>query len=477
MLLSEDLVPPQHGGLTLHVSTDGRRAVAVAEPHEHVALVHVDLDTLAVRPFLPADWDGDCDGTWIDGDTYVARVNGPDSRGRVVAIPADTSTDVATWRELVPESEGCICWAGVVAGRLYVGDLVDVSGRIRVFDLTGTLMQILPLDGPGSVPSLDYERTIRPLSDVFTFTHETFMRSERVLLHDAETGELHELQADRHRLDDVVAEQRFAVSRDGTRVPYTIVHRGDLDLSRPQPALVFAYGGFNTSILPSFPTVFVPFIEAGGIFVQASLRGGGEYGRPWHDGGRLANKVNTFDDLAAVAESMIADGITAADRTAFHGLSNGGMVAGAAVVFQPHLWRVVVPTVAVYDMMDMLPLTPDTAWVRSIVAEDWGDPTDPDNAAVLLTWSPYQHVTDGVDYPAVFQVFGAEDRMCRPFQGRKFTARLEEATSGDRPIHLRVWKGTGHDPGAHAAEYTAEWLSFVMDQVGLAAPGHGPDRA
>jgi prolyl oligopeptidase len=469
VVLSEELVGPWVGGLTPRISPDGRRALAVAEPHEHTALVTLDLETLEVEPFLPAGWDGDCDGSWIDDETFVARVNSAAPRGRIVAIPVSTSRDASTWREVVPEGDGFMIWAGVVAGRLYVGDLVDVSVRVRVFDLDGTLIETLPLETPGSTPSLDYERAIRPLADAFTFTHETFTRSEVVYLHDPDTGELRLLREARHRLDGVISEQRFATSRDGARVPYFLVHRAELDRGRPQPALVFAYGGFNTSILPSFPTVFVPFIEAGGIFVQASLRGGGEYGRPWHDGGRLEHKRNTFDDLEAVVRALIDDGVSAADRTAFHGLSNGGLTAGAAIVFQPGLWRAVAPLVAVYDVLEMLPPTPETAWVRSIIAEDWGDPTVPEVARSVIEWSPYHNIADGVAYPAVFQVFGAQDGMCRPFQARKFTARLEEANAGDRPIHMRVWRNTGHAPGAHAAEYTAEWLAFVMDQVGLTA--------
>lgn len=471
VLLSENLVGPAIGGLTLHIAPDGHRGVAVADPHEHIALVHLDLDTLQVTPFLPDDWDGDCDGSWIDNETFVARVNNGVSRGRIVAIPASTSRDISTWRELVPEGDGFMIWAGVVAKRIYVGDLVDVSVRIRLFDLDGQLIETFPLDSPGSTPSLDYARTIRPLTDAFTFTHETFTRSECMFVHDPETGELQQIREAKHRLAGTVAEQRFGTSRDGTLVPYFMVYRKDLDLSCPQPALVFAYGGFYTSMLPSFPTLFVPFIEAGGIFVLASLRGGGEYGRAWYDGGRLENKQNTFDDLQAVVEALIAAGVSAPDRTAFHGLSNGGLTAGAAIVFQPHLWRVVAPLVAVYDMMETLPLTPETAWVRSILYQDWGDPTVPTVAQSVIQWSPYHNITDGVAYPAVFQVFGAEDSMCRPFQGRKFTARLQEANAGDRPIHLRVWRNTGHAPGTRAAEYTAEWLAFVMDQVGLTAKG------
>ena len=470
--LPDDLVATRHSGLTMQVSPGGRRGVLVTEPHEHVAVVQIDLETLEATPFLPEDFDGECDGSWIDDDTYVARVNNGVPRGRVVAIAASTSRDESTWRELVPEGEGFIGWAGVIAGLLYVGDLVDVSLRVRVFDLEGTLLETLPLENPGSSMSMFGERAVRP-SDVFALTHGTFARSSATFVHDPETRALRQIDEAQNRLDDVVAERRFATSRDGTRIPYFVVRRKDVDPGRPQPTLVTAYGGFNMALLPNFPGYFAPFIEAGGIFVQASLRGGAEYGKAWHDAGRLHNKQNTFDDLAAVAEALIADGVSTPDIMAFQGASNGGLLAGVAIVQQPHLWRAVAPVVPLFDMLEPLPHTPSLAGVRAIFFEDYGNPEVPADAASTRRWSPYHNIADGVAYPAVYQVFGEKDLGCMPFHGRKFTARLDEADSGGRPIHLRVWRDTSHgvsDP-VQAAAYHAEWLAFVMDQVGLKAAG------
>ena len=470
VVLSQDLVDAKYSGLTLHISPDGRRGIAVTEPHEHIALVHIDLETLEATPFLTEDYEGECDGSWIDEGTYVARVSNGVPRGRVVAIPASTSRDMSTWREIVPESEGFIGWAGVVAGKLYVGDLIDVSLRIRVFNLDGKLIETLPLEAPGSSPSMFIERAIRP-TDAFVFSHATFTRSAVTFVHDAKTGELRPIGEAQHKLDGVVVEQRFATSKDSTRIPYFVVRKENVDKAVPQPALVNAYGGFNISMLPTFPTIFVPFIEAGGIFVQASLRGGSEYGRAWHDGGRLFNKRNTIDDLQAVAEALISEGISAPDRMVFHGASNGGMLAGAAAVFQPHLWRAVVPGVPVFDIMEMLPLTADTAGLRAIMYEDYGDPQVPEVARSVIQWSPYHNIKDGIAYPAVYQVFGENDLGCMPFHGRKFTARLEEATSSGRPIYLRVWRNAAHGVGepADVAVWNGEWLAFAMDQIGLKA--------
>jgi prolyl oligopeptidase len=468
VVIPESLVEAKHSGLTAHVSPNGRRAVLVTEPHEHVALVLLDLETFEMRAFLPEGWDGECDGSWLDDDTYVARVNGDAPHGRVVAIPVATSRDPSTWRELVPESEGFIGWAGIVGQRLYVGDLVDVSLRVRVFDVTGALIETLPLETPGSSPSMLLERALRP-TEALAFSHATFTRSPVIVIHDPRTGAFEQIGEAAHRLD-ATAEMRFAISRDGTHIPYFVIRRNGLPTG-PQPTLVNAYGGFNISLLPTFPTTYVPFIEAGGVFVQASLRGGAEYGKAWHEGGRLGNKQNTFDDLEAVAMALVAEGVAAPDRLAFQGASNGGLLAGVAIVQQPHIWRAVVPSVPLFDMLEPLPNTAATAGIRAIFYEDYGNAENPQDASRIRAWSPYHNIKDGVAYPAVFQVFGEHDVGCMPFHGRKFTARLDEAGTGGRPIHLRVWRDTGHgvmDPVAAAAQ-TAEWLAFVMDQLGMEA--------
>jgi prolyl oligopeptidase len=470
VVLPEALVASKHSGLTPQISPDGRQAVVVTEPHEHMAEVLLNLDTLEARSFLPEGFEGECDGGWSDNETYVARVNSSDTpRGRVVAIPVATSQDRSTWRELVPESEGFLGWAGVVSGKVYVGDLVDVSLRVRVFDLNGALIEVLPLETPGSSPSMSLERAIRP-TEALAITHGSFTRSPGLFVHDPKTGVFTEATPSAVQLDTTAAELRFAVSRDGTRVPYFIVRRADLPAG-PQPTVVYAYGGFNMALLPSFPAAFAPLIEAGGVYVQASLRGGAEYGRAWHDGGRLFNKQNTFDDLEAVAKALVAEGVSTPEQMGFMGGSNGGLLAGVAIVQQPDLWRAVVPTVPIFDMMEPLPNTADLAGIRAIFFEDYGDPGKPEDAKSIFKWSPYHNVKDGVSYPAVFQVFGEKDLGCMPFHGRKFTARLDEADTGGRPIHLRVWRDTAHgvlDPLKSAA-WNAEWMAFMMDHIGVDA--------
>lgn len=472
VVLPAEEIAVQYPALTAQISPDGRRALLVSEPHEHVALGLLDLETLAMSPFLPDGWTGECDGSWLDDETYVARVTRDGSRGQVEAIPISTSRDPATWRTLVPAGEGFLNWAGIAGGRLYVGDMVDVSQRVRVLDLDGGTVETLSLPGPCDLPSMMVSRCIRP-TEAFAFTHTTFTQSSALRWHDPASGALVCARPPAVELPGVTVERGFATSRDGTRVPYFTVQRADLEPGGPLPCLVHAYGGFNISLLPQFPREYVPFIEAGGVFVQASLRGGGEYGRAWHDAGRLARKQNVFDDLAAVARSLIDEGVSSPAQLAFQGESNGGLLAGVAAVQQPHLWRAVAPVSPLLDLMEAFPDTGESSVMRAVVHEDYGDVADPEDARRIFAWSPYHNIERGVVHPAVYQVFGENDPACRPFHGRKFTARLRAADAGDRPIHLRVWRNTGHttmDP-AQACAYTAEWLSFLMDQTGLRHPG------
>ncbi len=467
VVFPESLVEAKHSGLTAQVSPNGKRAILVTEPHEHVALAVLDLTSGEATPFLPEGWTGEFDGTWIDDETYLARMVGDAPRGRVAAIPVATSRDPKTWRSVVPEGEGFMSWAGVIGGRLYVGDLADVSLRIRVFDLEGHLEKTLPLESPGSSPSLFIERAVRP-TEALAFSHATFTRSPVWFAVDPDNLDVRQMTEPTQRLEGVVVEPRFATSTGGARIPYFVVKRGDVGAG-PLPTIFYGYGGFNVALLPSFPSAYAPFIEAGGVYVHCCLRGGAEYGKGWHDAGRLKNKQNTFDDLYAIAEQVIADGLSKPDLMAIHGGSNGGLLAAAAVVQRPDLWRASVPQVPIMDMLEPLPVIAENAGIRAIFYEDYGDPQNPDDAASIFKWSPYHNVRKGLAYPAVFQVFGEKDLGCLPHHGRRFTARLRDSTTSDRPIHLRVWRDTGHgsaDPDI-AAQQAAELLCFLMKELGM----------
>jgi prolyl oligopeptidase len=456
-------------GVLPQVSPRGRYVVGMSMPHEHVALVLGDRQSGEWRPFLPEGVAGECHGAWVDEDTYLAIVTDETPRGRVAAIPVATSRDRSTWRTLVRESDAVPRAVTVIGNRIVLCETADVSVRFRIFGLDGTPAGEVPVEPCGSSPIAFIMRRFED-SEELAFFHNTFARAGTTFHFDLGTGEMRVIGESGPLIEGLTVSQRFAASKDGTRVPYFVVHHADLDLSRPQPALISGYGGFNVAWLPTFLGPLEPFLRAGGVYLHANLRGGAEYGRDWYDGGRLHNKQNTFDDLFAVAEDAIAAGITSPERLAFKGDSNGGLLAGVAIVQRADLWRVVVAGVPLFDMMEPLPGDdPTAAAIRAIFFEDYGDPSNPEDAQVSYAYSPYHNIQDGVDYPAVLQVFGEKDLGCMPFHGRKFTARVQPGTTSNQPILMRVWQNTGHgsaEPEVAAGQH-AEWLGFVMHHLGL----------
>jgi prolyl oligopeptidase len=471
-----DEIPADVSGVTIEISPDGSKAIALSGPHERTALMLGDLQCGRWSEFLPEHFEGECQGSWNGSDEYVARLHDDASpRGRVVAIPVATCRDASSWREVEPQGRHVLRAVTVVQRRIAVCDLMDCAVRFRLMDLDGGNAQQLPLGGHGgSMIAMVMRRFDR--SDVLSFDYSSFVQRVTLFTCDAITGHPKVVGTAGARLDGIQVTQRFARSVDGVRIPYFLVHRADLDLSSPQPALITGYGGFNVALPPAPLAHMTPFVQAGGVYIHANLRGGAEYGKAWHESGRLACKWNVFADLFAIADQVIAEGITEPKKFAMMGGSNGGLLAGAAIVHRPDLWRVVVPVVPIFDQMEPLPRDPEFDPVRAIFLEDYGDPEHPVLGKVLFSYSPYHNVQAGTPYPAVFQVFGEKDLSCMPFHGRKFTAALRAATTSGQAVHLRVLKDTGH--GSVDPAVAAEWLGFVMEQLGMeVASAAQPSRA
>jgi len=475
LVFEPDEIPVSAPAVIPQPAPDGRWLLVVTSPHEHAALILVDLQAGARRRFLPAGFAGECHGEWLNGDTYLAIETASAPRGRVVAIPVATSADTASWRPLVPKSEAVLRALGLIAGRIVLAELMDVSLRIRLFALDGAPQGEVPLP-PFSSSPLVLPIRFQGLShsEELIFTCGGFTRRPTVYRYDFAARRLEMVGEPGKELPGTVVSQRFAASKDGTRVPYFMVHRADLDLSQPQPTLVVAYGGYGLALVPMYQGHLAPFLRAGGVYVQANLRGGGEYGKAWHDGGRFRCKQNTFDDLYAVAEHLIAAGISVPERLAIQGASNGGLTAGAAINQRPDLWRVVVPVIPVLDVLDDLGSGALAEEILSYARSEYGDFRDPEFAAVMAAYAPIQNIRDGVAYPAVCAVYGEKDPGCTPRQGRSYIARLQAANRSEQPILLRVWKDQSHGAYGRAnVERNAEWLSFVMQQLGMTMPAAG----
>jgi prolyl oligopeptidase len=245
--------------------------------------------------------------------------------------------------------------------------------------------------------------------------------------------------------------REFATSPDGTRVPLNILRRKGTVLDGNNPTILYGYGGFGISLSPHFDAISSLWLDQGGVFVIANLRGGGEYGEAWHRAGNLTNKQRVFDDFLASAEYLIAAGYTRPARLAIMGGSNGGLLMGAALTQRPDLFRAVVAYVGVYDML-RVEFDPNGAFNVT----EFGSVTDPAQFAALHAYSPYHRVVDGTPYPAVLLLTGDHDGRVNPAHSRKMTARLQAATSSGLPVLLRTSANTGHGIGTALNERIAE---------------------
>jgi prolyl oligopeptidase len=257
----------------------------------------------------------------------------------------------------------------------------------------------------------------------------------------------------------------FAQSKDGTQVPVNIIHRKGITLDGSHPVLLTGYGGYGVNISPAFVSSRRVWIEQGGIFAEANIRGGGEFGETWHREGMLTKKQNCFDDFAAVMQFMIDQGYTSSEKLAILGGSNGGLLMGAMVTQHPNLAKAVVSFVGIYDMVRS-ELSPNGAFN----IPEFGTVEDPDQFRALLDYSPYHNTQEGIRYPAILFLTGANDPRVDPMHSRKMTALLQASTSGDAPILLRTSGSTGHGldtPLSERVEESVDWYGFLFEQLGV----------
>ena len=248
-----------------------------------------------------------------------------------------------------------------------------------------------------------------------------------------------------------------------------IAYKKGLDLSRGAPTLLYAYGGFNVSVTPAFSVTRLQWMEMGGVFALANIRGGGEYGKAWHDAGRLLNKQNVFDDFIAAGEYLIGEGITTKDKLAIQGGSNGGLLVGAVINQRPDLFAAGLPAVGVMDMLRFNQFTAGRFWV-----DDYGDPAKEADFRNLYAYSPYHNVRDGEDYPAIMVTTADTDDRVVPGHSFKYAAALQAADIGDRPHLIRIETRAGHGAGKPTdkiiEEYADMW-AFIVAHTGLEPPG------
>jgi prolyl oligopeptidase len=451
------------------VSSDRRHAVAVEclQSPTPIAFASLGNDPLQWRPFLTAAVDTIA-GHAV-GDRYIAVTTVGATRGRVVAIPFDSAdpNDAAQWQELVPESEATVRTLTPVGQWLYLTEFINTYARVRIVDLCGRWIGEVALPGHGAIvselpfPMMNLTPRGHPAKFLFGFSSLT--TSPAIYSHTPGEAGIDTIRTSQVTLENVVVEDRWATSADGTRVPYHLVRRSEAGV--PRATMIYGYGGYNYPLIPAFPGPMAAFIAMGGNFVHANLRGGAEFGLEWWQNGRMGKKQNAYDDLYAIAEDLIASKICSPQLLGVTGSSNGGLLAAVAATQRPELWAVAVPRVPVLDLIGAC----REPYGKQAIQEEMANVEDPQEVRRLASFSPYQLARDGVRYPAIFIEAGATDPRCPPWHARKFAARLQKANGGNNPAFVHVWENAGHgwatDKNVMIAQNT-EWLVFALRHLG-----------
>ena len=395
-----------------------------------------------------------------DGPVLFLRTDRGAPHGKIVSVDLGLAArEEPAVRTLVPESDLPIESASLVAGRLIVKVMRDATHRVRLFALDGSFEKEVELPGPGSLTGFAGHRSDRDAFYAFT----SFTTPPEVFRYDFETGRSEPFHRPKVAFDGPRFEttQVFVPSRDGTKVPLFLVHRKGLVLDGSHPLLLYGYGGFNVALTPSFSVPNLVWAERGGVYAQACVRGGSEYGEEWHRAGMRERKQNAFDDFVAAAEWLVAKGYTSPGRLAVQGGSNGGLLAGAVVNQRPELFGAAVVSVGVLDMLRYHKFTIGWAWVP-----EYGSSDDPVEAKWLEAYSPLHNIRKGAAYPAVLVTTGDHDDRVVPGHSFKYVAALQEAQGGDAPILIRVDVRAGHGAGkpvTKQVDEAADVLTFLTE--------------
>ncbi|MEH6702222.1 prolyl oligopeptidase family serine peptidase [Parasphingorhabdus sp.] len=424
-----------------------------------VTMIKVDAPELETRKLVSGF---DHDWRLIDGvgDTLYFETNKDAPRLRVVKT--DMSAAEPEFTEVIAESDAVINGTMIVGDRLVVSYLVDAKSQLSTFDLDGKALGTLNLPGPGQVTSLSGLMK----SEEGFFSFQSFNRPTTVFRYEPSSEPTvwaaPSLPFDP---DTVEVTQRFYESKDGTKIPMFLVHMKGQDLSAGAPTMLYGYGGFNISVLPQYKPAWMAWIKAGGVFASANLRGGGEYGKEWHDAGRLQNKQNVFDDFIAAGEYLLTMGVTSQNGLAIEGRSNGGMLIGAVMNQRPDLFTAGHAAVGVMDMLRFDRFTAGRYWV-----DDYGYPDKEQDFRTQLAYSPYHNIKGGIDYPALIVSTADTDDRVVPGHSFKYTARLQALDTGDKPHLIRIETRAGHGSGKPTDKVIEEYsdiYAFLAHATGL----------
>ncbi len=401
--------------------------------------------------------------SYIDniGAKFFFRTDKNAPLGRVVSINLlDKSKE---WKEIIPEAEETLRGVSLLNNHFVLNYLKDAYTQIEIYDMWGNYVRDVELPGIGSAGGFNGKRYE---TETF-YSYSSFNAPPTIYRYNMETGKSTVFRQSNVDFDptDYEVKQVFYPSKDGTKIPMFIVHKKGLQMDGTNPTLLYGYGGFNISLTPSFSVSRLTWMEMGGIYAVANLRGGGEYGEKWHEAGTKLQKQNVFDDFIAAGEYLIEQNYTSSEKLAIQGGSNGGLLVGAVLNQRPDLFGAALPAVGVMDMLRFHKFTIGWAWTS-----DYGSAENADEFKALYAYSPIHNIKKGTKYPAVLVTTADHDDRVVPAHSFKYAATLQEAQSGDAPVLIRIETKAGHGAGKPTSkiiEEQADIYGFLMKNLGM----------
>lgn len=395
-------------------------------------------------------------------DKFLVRTDMDAPLNKLVAI-SPTMVDKENWETIIPETENYLSSVNTGGGKMFAQYMINATTQISVMDYDGNNAKIIELPGTGSASNLGGKSEETKLFYSFT----SFLYPPTIFEYDVVSGISKEYY--RPKIDfnpsDYVEKQEWFTSKDGTKVPVFVVHKKDLEMNGENPTLLYAYGGFNISLTPSFSTSRIILLENGGVYVMANLRGGGEFGEDWHQAGMKMQKQNVFDDFIGAAEYLVEKKYTSHEKLAIEGRSNGGLLIGAVMAQRPDIAGVAFPSVGVMDMLKYHEFTIGWGWTP-----EYGASSDSKEMfEYLYGYSPLHNLKEGTKYPSTMVSTADHDDRVVPAHSFKFAARLQEVHQGDNPVLIRIETNAGHGAGkpiSKIIDEQADHWSFMFYNMG-----------
>ena len=442
--------------ITVWKGTDDRYQVYFKELKDSELNLESDFTTLI------GNFDNEYSFIGNQGSNFFFKTNLNAPNGCVMSV--DVAGDDFNWQVVVPESKDALSGVSFINNSLVCSYLPDAKSGIKIYGLDGSFVRDVELPGIGTASGFGGKQDQR---ETF-YSFSSFATPPSTYRYDMQTGEstlFRQAEVD-FNPDDYVVQQVFYESKDGTRVPMFICHAKGVELDGTNPTLLYGYGGFNISLTPSFSVTRLQWMEMGGVFALANLRGGGEYGKAWHKAGTKTTKQNVFDDFIAAAEYLIENKYTSAENLGIQGGSNGGLLVGACMTQRPDLFGACLPAVGVMDMLKFQNWTAGRYWV-----DDYGSSAaSAEEFEALYKYSPYHNLKDGVSYPPTLVTTADTDDRVVPGHSFKFAARLQEAHEGSNPVLIRIEVSAGHGAGKPTSkriEETADQWAFLVKHLGM----------